>query len=85
MRADSMLDASTALAVHFGTLQQGDDAEREPVDSLDAALVRSGCRQRFWSLRNGESRLVPTPSAVGQVPSPGTVVPGAMQRTRCPE
>jgi len=55
-----ILGAGTAIAVHFGTFQQGDDAEEEPVDSLHAALAAAGpCAPRFWALRNGEARLVP--------------------------
>ncbi len=60
VRIDSILDATTALAIHFGTFQQGDDAEEEPVDSLRAALTARGpCAPRFWAFRNGEARLVP--------------------------
>jgi L-ascorbate metabolism protein UlaG (beta-lactamase superfamily) len=64
VRIDSVLGAATALAVHFGTFQQGDDGEREPVDSLGAALAaRGACAPRFWALRNGEARLVPPADA----------------------
>lgn len=60
VRADTLLGAATAVAVHFGTFQQGDDGEDEPVDSLRAALAAAGPRApRFWALRNGEARLVP--------------------------
>lgn len=55
-----LLGAATSMAVHFGTFQQGDDGEEEPVDSLHAALAAAGpCAPRFWALRNGEARLVP--------------------------
>lgn len=62
--AAQIIDASTTLAMHFGTFQQGDDGEEEPLDSLRAALTRAGsCAPRFWALRNGEARLVPAVSA----------------------
>ena len=61
VRVARALDASTSLAVHFGTFQQGDDAEDEPLDSLRAALGRvpRDSAPRFWALLNGESRIVP--------------------------
>jgi L-ascorbate metabolism protein UlaG (beta-lactamase superfamily) len=67
---DSILGAGTALAVHFGTFRQGDDAQDEPVDSLRAALAERGpCAPRFWALRNGEARMVPgsEPATLGCV------------------
>ncbi|HZJ72417.1 MAG TPA: MBL fold metallo-hydrolase, partial [Planctomycetota bacterium] len=59
VRADSTLGAATAVAIHFGTFQQGDDGENEPLDSLRAALAARGCAPRFWALRNGEARFIP--------------------------
>lgn len=72
VRADSVLGASTALAVHFGTFRQGDDGQREPVDSLEAALAARPCARRFWALRNGEARFVPP-----AVPDAGAAAPAA--------
>lgn len=60
VRAYQVLGASTAMALHFGTFQQGDDSESEPVDSLRQAIADARpCEIRFWALRNGEARLVP--------------------------
>ena len=73
VHAAAILGASTAMAVHFGTFQQGDDAEDEPVRALGAALVSAGaCAPRFWALRNGEARSVPPVAAP------------AVARERCP-
>lgn len=60
VRAYRMLDVSTAIAIHFGTFQQGSDSERAPVDSLRHAIEGAlPCEIRFWALRNGEARFVP--------------------------
>ena len=61
VRAAGMLGACPAIAIHFGTFQQGDDAEDEPVKALRAALDSAGSgAPRFWALRNGETRAVPS-------------------------
>ena len=60
VHAAELLDASTTLAVHFGTFQQGDDSEDEPLDSLRSALGAAGrCAPRFFGLVNGGARYVP--------------------------
>ena len=79
-----LLGAATSMAVHFGTFQQGDDGEEEPVDSLRAVLAAAGsCAPRFWALRNGEARLVPPRDAASLRPLPGCltlrVEPGPRQ------
>ena len=59
VRAYQVLGVSSAMALHFGTFQQGDDAEHEPVDSLRQAVRDARpCEVRFWALRNGEARSV---------------------------
>ena len=66
VRAARFLGARTAMAIHFGTFRQGDDADGEPVDSLRAALATLGkgrCEKWFWALRNGETRTLPANSA----------------------
>jgi L-ascorbate metabolism protein UlaG (beta-lactamase superfamily) len=66
VRAARFLRARTAMAIHFGTFRQGDDADREPVDSLRAALATLGrrrCEEWFWALRNGETRTLPVDRA----------------------
>ena len=63
VRADELLGASTAIAIHFGTFQQGDDSEDGPPEDLRRAVARAdstgGAPLRFWALRNGEARFVP--------------------------
>jgi L-ascorbate metabolism protein UlaG (beta-lactamase superfamily) len=57
--ARSILDASVAMAIHFGTFALADDGETAPVDRLQHALQERGDRGRFWILEEGEGRLVP--------------------------
>jgi L-ascorbate metabolism protein UlaG (beta-lactamase superfamily) len=60
VRAARILGAETSIAIHFGTFRQGDDGQREPLDSLAAALATEPQRPpRFWALANGEARDVP--------------------------
>ena len=60
VRADEVLGAPTAMAVHFGTFRQGQDSESEPVETLRRAVEQAGpTNVRFWALRNGEARWVP--------------------------
>ena len=64
VRAYQVLGASTAIGFHFGTFQQSDDAERDPVDSLALAIGKARpCEVRFWALRNGDARWVPEAGA----------------------
>lgn len=82
VRVAELLGAATSMAVHFGTFQQGDDGEDEPVDSLHAALAAAGqCAPRFWALRNGEARLVPALDSAGAGAAPSCLTlrvgPGA--------
>jgi hypothetical protein len=64
VRAYMLLDASTAIGIHFGTFRQGEDLEHEPVDSLAEAVKEARpCRVRFWALYNGAAREVPAMSA----------------------
>jgi L-ascorbate metabolism protein UlaG (beta-lactamase superfamily) len=60
VRAYERLDVSTAIAMHFGTFRQGEDTDREAVDSLASALNEARpCAVRFWALSNGAARDVP--------------------------
>lgn len=60
VRAYRVLGVSSAMALHFGTFQQGNDAEHEPVDSLRVAIQEARpCDVHFRALRNGEATLVP--------------------------
>jgi L-ascorbate metabolism protein UlaG (beta-lactamase superfamily) len=60
VRAQEILRAETAVAIHFGTFAQADDGEFEPVAALKAALVRRpDPRPRFLVLDNGQSLDLP--------------------------
>lgn len=59
--AQETLGAGTAVGMHFGTFRLADDGQDEPVQALEIALARRGeGRPRFWHLRPGEGRDVPT-------------------------
>ena len=56
VRAQEVLGARTAVAIHFGTFAQADDGEFEPLEELDGALGKRGdVAPRFLALDNGES------------------------------
>lgn len=61
VRAAHLLGVATAIAIHFGTFRQGDDADGEPLDSLQRALapLGTGCQSWFRAVRNGEHVVVP--------------------------
>ena len=88
VRIARLLGAETSVAIHFGTFQQGDDGEEEPVDSLHAALAAAGqCAPRFWALRNGEARLVPplgSESATCKDPPASAAPPLVLRRRASP-
>jgi L-ascorbate metabolism protein UlaG (beta-lactamase superfamily) len=58
VRAAELLQVETAIAIHFGTFQQGDDGQEEPVDSLAKALSAQPSLT-FLALHNGEARWIP--------------------------
>lgn len=58
VRAAELLEVETSVAIHFGTFEQGDDGQSEPVDSLSRALATDSALT-FLALRNGESRWIP--------------------------
>lgn len=57
VRAAALLHVETSIAIHFGTFQQGDDGQEEPVDSLKQALAAQPS-VAFLALRNGEARWI---------------------------
>ena len=62
LRAQEVLGAAVAIAIHFGTFAQADDGESEPLDALKAALARRpDAKPRFVALDNGQSLEVPPP------------------------
>ena len=82
VRAYHVLGASTAVAFHFGTFQQGSDRERDPPDSLGLAIAKSRpCDVRFWALRNGEARWVPKVPEIRGSGSPDVRTCGARGAT----
>lgn len=72
VRVAEFLHVETSIAIHFGTFEQGDDGQQEPVDSLTQALVARPSL-RFLALRNGEARWIAAASCervVAQCPGP---------------
>ena len=77
VRAYEVLGVASAMALHFGTFQQGADSEREPIDSLRQALIEARpCVPQFRALRNGEAWDV---AELGH----GDVAPAGALRTSC--
>jgi len=58
VEAHRVLNASTSIAMHYGTFDLGDDGETEPVDDLRRAIA-SNKSPRFWITEFGEGRDVP--------------------------
>lgn len=60
VRAHGVLGARTSLAVHFGTFQLSDDAQKGPPLKLRVAMDRASVpAHRFWVLGFGEGKDVP--------------------------
>lgn len=59
VEARAILDAATAIAIHFGTFALADDGETAPTDRLASALQGRDDAGKFWVLREGEGRLIP--------------------------
>jgi L-ascorbate metabolism protein UlaG (beta-lactamase superfamily) len=59
VEARGILGAATAIGIHFGTFSLADDGETAPTDRLHRALEQREDGDRFWTLREGEGRLVP--------------------------
>lgn len=58
--AHLQLQASTSMAIHFGTFHLGDDGETEPVERWRDAIRANGMKEsRLWVLDFGEGRDVP--------------------------
>jgi L-ascorbate metabolism protein UlaG (beta-lactamase superfamily) len=67
VRAQEVLGAATAVAIHFGTFAQADDGEFEPVEDLKAVLARHpDPKPRFLTLDNGQSMELPLPPGEGR-------------------
>lgn len=73
VRAAELLHVKTSIAIHFGTFQQGDDGENEPVDSLSRALATAP-GVNVLALLNGQWRWIPPAPcahASSDCPQPG--------------
>jgi L-ascorbate metabolism protein UlaG (beta-lactamase superfamily) len=57
--AHRALQASTSLAIHYGTFGLADDGQDEPLQELDLALQADVGPEAFWSLPCGHGRMVP--------------------------
>lgn len=73
VRAAELLHVATSIAIHYGTFQQGEDGQNEPVDSLTHALAAQPSL-KFFALRNGEARWI----------EPGVCDALAASTTSCP-
>ena len=58
-----ILDAATAVGIHYGTFSLADDGYADPPERLRRALDGHTDADRFWVLPEGEGRLVPAPSS----------------------
>jgi L-ascorbate metabolism protein UlaG (beta-lactamase superfamily) len=64
VRAQGVVGAPVAIAIHFGTFAQADDGEAEPLEALKAALARrTDTKSRFLALDNGQSVELPLPTS----------------------
>ncbi|MGM9506431.1 MBL fold metallo-hydrolase [Larkinella sp. GY13] len=60
VRIHDDIRSQQSVAIHYGTFPLADDGENEPVEELRKALTtRPELATRFWTLREGEGRLVP--------------------------
>ncbi|HVT98272.1 MAG TPA: MBL fold metallo-hydrolase, partial [Acidobacteriaceae bacterium] len=59
VEAHEILGAATSMGIHFGTFALADDGETAPVERLQRALASRKDQTRFWTLSEGEGRLVP--------------------------
>jgi L-ascorbate metabolism protein UlaG (beta-lactamase superfamily) len=59
VEAHDILGAANSIGIHFGTFALADDAETAPIERLQRALAGREDQSRFWTLNEGEGRLVP--------------------------
>jgi L-ascorbate metabolism protein UlaG (beta-lactamase superfamily) len=54
------IDATTSIAMHFGTFPMADDGEEQPLEDLARALAKDRrlSPERFLALKFGEGRLM---------------------------
>jgi L-ascorbate metabolism protein UlaG (beta-lactamase superfamily) len=59
VEARRILDAATAIGIHYGTFALADDGCDDPRQSLLRALQGAPDGEQFWLLPEGEGRLIP--------------------------
>lgn len=59
VEARRILNAATAVGIHYGTFALADDSHAEPAQRLHQALEGATDAAQFWLLPEGEGRLVP--------------------------
>jgi L-ascorbate metabolism protein UlaG (beta-lactamase superfamily) len=59
VEARRILEAATAIGIHYGTFALADDGFADPPQRLSTALAGSAEAEHFWLLPEGEGRLVP--------------------------
>lgn len=58
-----ILDAATAIGIHYGTFALADDGYADPPLRLRSALEGASDAAQFWLLPEGEGRMVPQSAA----------------------
>jgi L-ascorbate metabolism protein UlaG (beta-lactamase superfamily) len=58
VRAHQELNASSSMAIHYGTFRLADDGQNEAVDEL-RRIMKALPASRFWALDFGEGRDIP--------------------------
>ncbi|MGA7521990.1 MAG: MBL fold metallo-hydrolase [Acidobacteriaceae bacterium] len=59
VEARRLLDAATAVGIHYGTFALADDGYAEPANRLHLALQGAPDAAQFWLVPEGQARLVP--------------------------
>ncbi len=59
VEARRILDAATAVGIHYGTFALADDGLADPQQRLLGALHASSDAAQFWLLPEGEGRMIP--------------------------
>jgi L-ascorbate metabolism protein UlaG (beta-lactamase superfamily) len=67
VEACRILDAATAVAIHYGTFALADDGYADPMNRLRSALEGAPDAEQFWLLPEGEGRMVPELPAEARV------------------
>ncbi|HEX3659929.1 MAG TPA: MBL fold metallo-hydrolase [Acidobacteriaceae bacterium] len=76
VEACRILDAATAVGIHYGTFALADDGYADPPARLRQALHAARDASPFWLLPEGEGRLVPElPLETAAVAVPGQTSP----------